>query len=249
MEIKRIEDCIVAIDCLNQAFSLPNESVDLKGYVGSRMDQYLYIGAYDQDVLMGALAYDEDHGRIVLVGVLEKYRNKGVCKTLVQYVIDQAIEENLARICIEVIHTQVEYFETLGFEAVSHFNSEDVKVEMEYLIACKYLGRSVHVTIDKPYGSIHEYRPDVLYSCNVGYVDEIMKEEGDFVEAYIYNKQEPLETYQGIVMAVVFNKDSELCKLVVSNEAPIQEEVLLKDIGPLEQDQNIRIVYMRNDKN
>ncbi len=249
MVIQVLEDSSKAIACLNEAFSLKNESVDLAGYMGKKIDSYTYYGAFEEDCLMGVIAYDEDNSRIVLVGVLDAYRKRGVASSLIRYVIDLAEQESKTRLRVEVIHSQVEFFNGFGFEAVGHFNDEDLKVEMEYLIACKYLGKAVTVTVDKPFGSFHEYKADVEYPCNVGYVEEILKNEGEFVEAIVYNVLEPVESFSGVVMAVVFEKESEICRLVVSKQAKIDQEVLLKDIGPLVENKSVRIVYVRCDKN
>ena len=101
------------------------------------------------------------------------------------------------------------FFEEYGFEqAGDPAEAGDISIlPMEYLLGRKYLGRTVTVTVDRPCGSFHPHNPDVLYPLNYGYVDELISEDGEFQDAWIYGPEEPVETFRGCVAGIIYHKD------------------------------------------
>lgn len=80
-----------------------------------------------------------------------------------------------------------------------------------------YFGKEVTVTMDRPLGSKH---PDhgYLYPVNYGYIKGTMAPDGDEVDAYIVGVHEPVETYTGVVIAIIKRKNDVEEKLVVANK-------------------------------
>ena len=48
------------------------------------------------------------------------------------------------------------------------------------------IGKTVRGIIDRPIGSHHPDYPDLIYPINYGYVEEVIAEDGDFQDAYVY---------------------------------------------------------------
>lgn len=79
----------------------------------------------------------------------------------------------------------------------------------------EFLGKFVRVVMDRPLGSKHpEY--DLIYPINYGYIEGTMAGDGEEVDAYVVGVFEPLETYEGYVIAYITRSDDVEFKLVVS---------------------------------
>lgn len=81
-----------------------------------------------------------------------------------------------------------------------------------------WLGKKVKVKIDRPLGSKHpDPRFKTVYPINYGFIPgtycEADKEE---IDAYVLGPAEPLEKFEGVVIAVIQRTDDEL-KLVVTD--------------------------------
>ncbi|WP_432662980.1 NUDIX domain-containing protein [Wukongibacter baidiensis] len=81
----------------------------------------------------------------------------------------------------------------------------------------EYLGKSVKVVMDRPLGSRHpEY--DFIYPVNYGYIPNTKAGDGEEIDAYILGEFEPVEEYEGRVIAVIKRHDDNEDKLVVSKD-------------------------------
>jgi len=78
-----------------------------------------------------------------------------------------------------------------------------------------FLGKQVHVLIDRPLASKHiEY--DHYYPINYGYLPNTMAGDGEEIDAYIIGEFTPLKEYDGIVIAIIHRLNDCEDKLVVS---------------------------------
>ena len=78
------------------------------------------------------------------------------------------------------------------------------------------IGKSVHVIIDRPMGSVHpEY--NFLYPINYGYIPDTISGDGEELDAYILGILYPLKEFVGKVIAVIHREDND-DKLVVVND-------------------------------
>ncbi|NLO86405.1 MAG: NAD(P)H-hydrate dehydratase [Clostridiales bacterium] len=66
-----------------------------------------------------------------------------------------------------------------------------------------HLGSIVSVTIDHQVGSRSEDKEDLIYRLNYGYVQELLESENDWQDAYIYGITQPLEWFEGEVIAII----------------------------------------------
>ena len=78
------------------------------------------------------------------------------------------------------------------------------------------LGRPVHCVMDRPLGSRHPRYPDMLYTVNYGYVPGVMAGDGSEQDVYVLGPAEPLETFDGVVLAVIHRFDDCEDKWVVA---------------------------------
>ena len=78
------------------------------------------------------------------------------------------------------------------------------------------IGDIVTVTVDRPMGTYHPKHKDIYYSINYGYVKGILVEDGEEQDAYIVGVEEPLNEFNGEVIAIIYRKNDVEDKWVVS---------------------------------
>ena len=90
-----------------------------------------------------------------------------------------------------------------------------------------WLGKSVHVVIDRPHGSRHPIHPELIYRLNYGFVPNTLSGDGDEIDAYVLGVEYPLGTFDGRVVAIVIREDDDEDKLVVADasSAPALDEI------------------------
>ena len=81
-----------------------------------------------------------------------------------------------------------------------------------------WLGKTVKVKIDRKIGSKHpnpKYK--TVYPVNYGFIPGTHSEvDNEEIDAYVLGPKEPLEEFEGKVIAIIQRKDSEI-KLVVTD--------------------------------
>ncbi len=78
------------------------------------------------------------------------------------------------------------------------------------------LGRPVHCVMDRPLGSRHPRYPEMLYTVNYGCVPGVMAGDGAEQDVYILGPTVPLQTFDGVVIAVIHRLDDCEDKWVVA---------------------------------
>lgn len=79
----------------------------------------------------------------------------------------------------------------------------------------EYIGRKVKVVIDRPLGSLHP-KHGFLYELNYGYIPNTISGDGEELDAYVLGVTEPLEEFEGKVIAIVRRTNQDDDKLVVT---------------------------------
>lgn len=79
----------------------------------------------------------------------------------------------------------------------------------------QYLGRLVHVEIDRPVGCTHPTHTDMVYPINYGYVANTVSGDGEELDAYIIGIDYPLSAFEGRCIALVERQEESDDKLVV----------------------------------
>lgn len=78
------------------------------------------------------------------------------------------------------------------------------------------LGRSVRVTVDRPLGTRHPEHKDTTYLLNYGYVADVLAADNEWQDAYVWGVREPLEVFEGEVVAVIHRLDDVEDKWIVA---------------------------------
>lgn len=77
-----------------------------------------------------------------------------------------------------------------------------------------YIGKIVNVTMDRPLGSKHP-KHGFIYPVNYGYIPNTISGDGEELDAYVLGVHEPLETFEGKVIAIIHRLNDNDDKLVV----------------------------------
>ena len=80
-----------------------------------------------------------------------------------------------------------------------------------------YLGKLVTVKMDRPLGSRHP-KHNFIYSLNYGFIPNTTSGDGEEIDVYIIGEFEPVETYEGYVVAIIKRTNDVEDKLVVCKE-------------------------------
>ena len=81
----------------------------------------------------------------------------------------------------------------------------------------EYLGKKVKVVMDRPLGSKHPNH-GFVYPINYGYIPNTVSGDGEEIDVYIIGEFEPLESYEGYVIAIINRKNDNEDKLVVCKD-------------------------------
>ncbi|MGE7091392.1 inorganic diphosphatase [Lysinibacillus sp. NPDC048646] len=87
-----------------------------------------------------------------------------------------------------------------------------------------FLYTQVKVKVDRPLGSKHP-KYNFVYLVNYGFISNTIVGDGGEIDAYILGEFEPLETYEGKVIAVIKRSDDIEDRLVVSNQPYTTEQI------------------------
>lgn len=79
-----------------------------------------------------------------------------------------------------------------------------------------FLGKKVHVVIDRPMGLKHP-KWDFIYPLNYGYILNTVSGDGEELDAYIIGVFEPIKEYYGKCIAAIHRLDDDN-KLIIAPE-------------------------------
>ena len=78
----------------------------------------------------------------------------------------------------------------------------------------RYLGKNVKVKIDRKLGSRHP-KHGFIYTLNYGYIPNTISGDGEELDAYVLGVFEPVEAYEGKVIAIIHRINDNDDKLIV----------------------------------
>ena len=81
----------------------------------------------------------------------------------------------------------------------------------------EFLGKIVEVKMDRPLGSKHP-KCGNIYPLNYGYIPNTVSGDGKELDAYVLGEFEPLDTFKGVVIAIIHRINDNDDKLVVVRE-------------------------------
>ena len=90
------------------------------------------------------------------------------------------------------------------------------------------IGKIVTVIVDRPMGTYHPKHPDLFYPINYGYIPDTIALDGEEQDAYIVGVDQPVQRFEGQVVAVIHRLDDVEDKWVVAPEGAdfTKEEIL-----------------------
>lgn len=78
----------------------------------------------------------------------------------------------------------------------------------------EYLRKMVEVKIDRPLGSKHP-KHGFIYQVNYGYIPNTISGDGEELDVYVLGEHEPIESFNGEVIAIIHRTNDDDDKLVV----------------------------------
>ena len=88
---------------------------------------------------------------------------------------------------------------------------------MEKTTAGSYLGKNVSIVIDRKLGTKHP-KHGFIYMLNYGYVPNTISGDGEELDAYLLGVFEPVEKFDGKVIAIIHRTNDDDDKLIVVPE-------------------------------
>ena len=88
---------------------------------------------------------------------------------------------------------------------------------MKKVNARDYLGKIVNVKVDRKLGSRHP-KHGFMYMLNYGYIPNTISGDGDELDAYLLGVYEPVDEFEGKVIAIIHRINDDDDKLIVINK-------------------------------
>ncbi len=96
-------------------------------------------------------------------------------------------------------------------------NSNEKTKSVSLELAKELLGKKVEVVMDRPLGTKHP-KHGFIYEVNYGYIAGITAPDGEELDAYFLGVKEPINTGEGVCIAIAHRKDNDDDKLIVVPE-------------------------------
>ena len=84
-----------------------------------------------------------------------------------------------------------------------------------------YLGKTVRIEMDRPIGSPHPKRKEIVYPINYGYIPGVLGGDGEELDVYLLGVDVPVEEYTAKIVAIVHRHNDVEDKLVAAPEGAI----------------------------
>jgi inorganic pyrophosphatase len=81
----------------------------------------------------------------------------------------------------------------------------------------EYLGKEVKVVMDRPLGTKHP-KHGFVYPVNYGYIPNTISGDGEELDAYVIGEFDPLENFEGWVIAIIHRLNDNDDKLIVCKD-------------------------------
>lgn len=94
----------------------------------------------------------------------------------------------------------------------------------------KLLNKEVEVIIDRKINSVHPSHKDIIYELNYGYIKDIIAPDNEYQDAYVLGVKEPIDTFIGIVIAIIHRVNDNEDKLVIASKGSnyTEDEIIEK---------------------
>ncbi len=80
-----------------------------------------------------------------------------------------------------------------------------------------YLGKTVHIGIDRPVGYVHHKEAyELVYPINYGYIPGVMGGDGEELDVYLLGVNTPVEEYEAQIIGIVYRENDVEDKLAAA---------------------------------
>jgi len=92
-------------------------------------------------------------------------------------------------------------------------------MEERKALARSYLGKTVHIGIDRPIGYVHHKgKYDLVYPINYGYIPGVLGGDGEEMDVYLLGVNVPVKEFDARIIAIVHRENDIEDKLVGAPE-------------------------------
>lgn len=103
--------------------------------------------------------------------------------------------------------------------AYTEGKNEFLRYATRKAVVYHYLGKTVHIGIDRPIGFLHEKKPEsILYPINYGYIPNVLGGDDEELDVYLLGVKEPVEEYTCRIIGIVHRSDDVEDKLIGAPE-------------------------------
>ena len=199
------------------------------------------IGAFERDLSGFAV---REGNEMTLLAVRPEVQGKGIATKLLLAAAADAEKHNETRLRVRTLRSLVPLYRSFGFVTEGEEEEEDgvLYVQMEYLLGRRWLNQTVHVTVELPYGSYHPLYPDEEVTANKGSVEESIG-EGDCLSAYVVGVEEPLDSFTGTVIGIIYRRNADGYALIVAKDNHLSKEDVIRSIAFEEQYYDTQILW------
>ena len=104
-------------------------------------------------------------------------------------------------------------------EAYTDAKHDFIRHATRKAVVYHYLGKTVHIGIDRPIGFLHEKKPEsILYPINYGYIPKVMGGDDEELDVYLLGVSEPVSEYTCRIIGIVHRSDDVEDKLIGAPE-------------------------------
>ena len=100
---------------------------------------------------------------------------------------------------------------------------------MENVNYIDFIGKNVKVEIDRPLGSKHP-KWGFVYEVNYGYIPNTISGDGEEIDAYILGETQPLNHFEGKVIAIIHRLNDNEDKLIVAPAEKNFSDAQIRDL-------------------
>ena len=177
---------------------------------------------------------------IGFVYTFPQFRGKRRIGKLIEHIYLIAKKEGRENLYIST--NQQGLYENFGFSydrTLKNMHGEDsliYRLAIEHKDYSDIIGKTVKGKIDRPLHSHHPRHPEMIYPINYGFVSDIFAGDGAEQDVYVFGTDQPIEEYEGKVIAVYHRlNDCEDKWIVALDDKQYTDEEILEKISFQEQ--------------
>ena len=88
-------------------------------------------------------------------------------------------------------------------------------LEERHALVESYLGKTVHIGIDRPIGYVHHKKDRTLvYPINYGYIPNVLGGDGEELDVYLLGVDEPVSAYTCRIVGIAYRENDVEDKLI-----------------------------------